>query len=60
MYNSTTFAGAIKTAVKNIIIDCTPPIIKYPLLCAALATCHVTTFATGGNSLVVLAIVTIE
>jgi len=41
VYNATTPAGAIKVAVKGVIIDYTPPIIKYPALCAALATCDV-------------------
>ena len=59
VYNSTTPTGAIKTAVKGIVIDCTPPVIKYPALCAALATCGVASFVTGGNPLVVSATVTI-
>lgn len=36
VYNSTTPSGAIKTAAKGVILDCTPPVVKYPVLCAAL------------------------
>lgn len=59
VYNTTTPSGAIKTAVKGVVIDCTPPAIKYPVLCAAFATCGVASFVTGGNPLVVSATVTI-
>lgn len=38
VYNFTASAAAIKTAVRGIILDCSPSQIKYPALCAALAT----------------------
>ena len=59
VYNSTTPTGAIKTAVKGIVLDCTPPVIKYPALCAALLGCCIAGLATGGNPLVISATVTI-
>lgn len=59
VYNTTTPAGAIKTAAKGVLIDCTPPAIKYPVLCATLIACGVASFVTGGNPLVVSATVTI-
>ena len=31
VYDSATPAGAIKEAVKGVILDCTPPAIKYPI-----------------------------
>ncbi len=58
-YNCTTPSGAVMTAAKGIVIDCTPPIIKYPALCAALAGCCLASVATGGNPLVISATVTI-
>ena len=51
--------GFATTAVKGVVIDCTPPIIKYPALCAALATCCFASYVTGGNPLVVSPTVTI-
>lgn len=59
VYNSTTPSRAVKAAVKGLVLDCTPPAIKYPVLCAALAGCCVASVATGGNPLVVSATVTI-
>ena len=47
VYNSTTPTGAIKCAVKGIVIDCTPTVIKYPDLCSALLCCSVATVTTG-------------
>jgi hypothetical protein len=59
VYNSTTPSGAIKIAVKGLVLDCTPPVIKYPALCAALAACCIATVTTGGNPLAMSATVTI-
>jgi len=59
VYNSTTPSGAIKTAVKGVVLDCTPLVIKYPVLCAALVGCCIASIATGGNPLAVSATVTI-
>jgi len=59
VYNSTTPSGAIKTAVKGVILDCTPPVIKYPVLCAALLACCIATVTTGGNPLAMSATATI-
>jgi hypothetical protein len=58
-YNSSTPSGAIMTAAKDVILDCSPPVIKYPALCAALAGCCVASVVTGGNPLAVSATVTI-
>lgn len=40
-------AGALVEGCKSIIIDCTPPVIKYPALCAAAAGCTVAGCMTG-------------
>ena len=37
VYNATSPTKALVAGVKGIIIDCTPPVIKYPLLCAGAA-----------------------
>ena len=34
VYNAASPTKALIAGVKGIIIDCTPPVIKYPLLCA--------------------------
>jgi hypothetical protein len=36
VYNATSPANAIMVGVKGVLIDCTPPVIKYPALCAAI------------------------
>jgi hypothetical protein len=59
VYNSSTPSGAIKTAVKGIVLDCTPPVIKYPILCTALAACCIASVTTSGNPLAVSAAVTV-
>ena len=45
--NCTTPSGAVVTACRSIIIDCTPPVRKYPLLCASLLTCSAGAICTG-------------
>ena len=37
--NATSPTKAIIAGVRGIVIDCTPPVIKYPLLCAAAVAC---------------------
>lgn len=36
VYNSTSPVEALKLAVRSIAIDCSPPIIKYPVKCSIL------------------------
>jgi hypothetical protein len=59
VHNCTTPTGAVITAGKSIILDCTSPIVKYPALCAAFLACGVASFTTGGNPLAVSAMVTV-
>lgn len=49
VYNSTTPVGAVTTAVKGIVLDCSPPIIKYPIKCSILALQVALCVSTGGN-----------
>jgi hypothetical protein len=37
VYNITTPLGAVTAAVKGIALDCSPPVVKYPLKCGILA-----------------------
>ena len=55
VYNCTSpgKAIAIAIAVTDVAINCTPPGVKYPLLCAALAECCAATYVSGGNPLAV-------
>ena len=36
VYNASTPVNAVCEAVKGVLIDCSPPVIKYPLLCGYL------------------------
>ena len=47
VYNASTPSGACWCAVKGIVIDCTPLVIKCSVLCAALVGTTVGTLATG-------------
>lgn len=47
VYNATTPTKAVIEGVKGIIIDCSPPIIRYPLLCAGALACGGCAIATG-------------
>ena len=53
VYDSTSPAGAVKEAVKGLVLDCTPPTIKYPVLCASLLTTGAACIVTGGNPLAI-------
>lgn len=59
VYNATSPSKAVMIEIKGVILDCTPPVIKYPALCLALATSCVASVATGGNPLAVSATITI-
>ena len=45
--SASTLTGAVIQGCKGIIIDCTPPVIKYPALCAAALGCTIAGCATG-------------
>lgn len=53
VYNSTSPGGAVKEAVKGLVIDCIPPAIKYPVLCASLLTTGAACIVTGGNPIAI-------
>lgn len=55
VYNATSPVDAALTGAKSIVLDCSPPIIKYPILCSALVACSVACITTAGNPLVVAA-----
>ena len=42
-----TVGGAVGTAVKGVFLNCTPPVIAYPALCAALGATTVVAVCTG-------------
>lgn len=50
IYNSTSPVGAVKAAVKGVLVDCAPPVVKYPLKCIMLAS-HIALCATTGSPL---------
>ena len=47
MYNATSPTKALVAGVKGLLIDCTPPVIKYPLLCAGAIACGGAACVTG-------------
>lgn len=51
--NCTSVGGVLKEATKGIFISCTPPVVRYPVLCAALLTTGTACIATGGHPLAI-------
>ena len=47
VYNATSPTKALVAGVKGIVIDSTPPVIKYPLLCAGAIACGGAACVTG-------------
>ena len=47
VYNATSPTKALSAGVKGIVIDCTPTVIKYPLLCAGAIDCGGAACVTG-------------
>jgi hypothetical protein len=50
MTNATSPINAATIAVKGIVLDCSPPVIKYPLKCAMLGGHIALAFASGGSA----------
>lgn len=51
VYNSTSPIGAVSAAVKGIVLDCSPPVVRYPLKCSILALQIALCVSSGGNPL---------
>ena len=47
VYKATSPSAAVVAEVKGILIDCTPPVIKYLLLCAGAVACGSAACVTG-------------
>ena len=56
VYSATTPSRAIVAGVKGVVINCTPPVIKYPLLCATMVACGGAACFTGDPNFAVGAI----
>lgn len=56
VYKTTSPTGALVERCKGIILDCTPPVIKYPALCAAALACTIAGCTTGDPNFFVGAI----
>lgn len=56
VYKSSSPSGAVVTGVKGVVINCTPPVIKYPVLCATLIACGGAACFTGDPNFAVGAI----
>ena len=53
VYNAYSPGEAVCLAGQGILLNCTPPYIKYPLLCAYLAASGAVTVASGGNPIAI-------
>ncbi len=53
VYDFTSPGGAVKETVKGLVLDCTPPTIKYPVLCASLLTTGAACVVTDSNPLAI-------
>ena len=47
VYTASSPAAAVVAGCKGIIIDCTPPVVKYPALCAGVVGCTLAGCVTG-------------
>jgi len=47
--NATSPTEAVVIGIQGVLIDCTPPVVKYPLKCAALACSLIAAAGTGFN-----------
>jgi hypothetical protein len=50
MTNATSPLNAATIAVKGIVLDCSPPVVKYPLKCAMLLGSIAIAVASGGSA----------
>jgi len=55
VYNATNTSKVLIAGVKGLVIECTPPVIKYPLLCAGALACTSAACITGDANFVVVA-----
>jgi len=53
VYNSISIAGGSKTAIKGILVSCTPPKLKYSPLCSAFTINGIVCVDTGFNPVAV-------
>ena len=49
VYTSTSPIEAVEKGLVGVFVNCTPPVIKYPVLCGYLFGSAVVTVSTGGN-----------
>ena len=49
IYTASSPVEAVQTGIIGAFVNCTPPVIKYPILCAHLVVSAITTVSTGGN-----------
>ena len=53
VYTASSPLEAVQIGLIGVVLNCTPPVIKYPVLCAHLMVSGITTVSTGGNPLAV-------
>lgn len=49
VYSASSPVEAVQTGVIGVFVNCTPPVIKYPVLCTHLVVSAIATVASGGN-----------
>ena len=53
VYTASSPVEAVQIGLIGVVLNCTPPVIKYPVLCAHLMVSGIATVSTGGNPLAV-------
>ena len=53
IYTASSPVEAVQIGLIGVFLNCTPPVIKYPVLCAHLMVSGITTVSTGDNPLAV-------
>ena len=53
VYSAASPVEAVKTGIIGVFVNCTPPVLKYPILCGHLAVSAIVTISSGGNPLAI-------
>ena len=53
IYTASSPVEAVQIGLIGVFLNCTPPVIKYPVLCAHLMVSGIATVSTGGNPLAI-------
>ena len=57
VYNASSPVDAVSEALVGVVVDCMPPVVKYPVLCSYLLLSGVATVVTGCNPLAISSLI---